>query len=150
MRKHNAKATKKDLPKGTTTLAIDLAKNVFQVAGENKQQHIIFEQRIHGRETFMRFLEQLPPRLTVLMETGASAQYYARSLEERGISVRILPAQHITRHRHGGKNDRNDTHAILRAGRDQSIHAVHQNNGTTTPTNHPPHPPTQHPRPHRA
>jgi hypothetical protein len=36
----------------------------------------------------------------------------------------LLPAQHVATHRSGHKNDRNDAHAILRAGRDSQIKAV--------------------------
>lgn len=112
------------LPKDLTTLAIDLAKDTFQIAGENQQQRIVYEQRIKGRATFARLLKQIPTHITVLMETGPGAQHYARTLKTQGNPVRILPAFHVSRHRHGGKNDRNDTLAILRAGRDQSIHPV--------------------------
>jgi transposase len=62
--------------------------------------------------------------LTVLMETGPGAQAWARQLAEQGQAVRILPAQRVARHRSGPKNDRNDAHAILRAGHDKRVHDV--------------------------
>lgn len=105
-------------------LAIDLAKDVFQVAGENANVEVIYEERCHSREDFANFLRSLPAGIEVLMETGPGAQAWARLLQSRGIRVRLLPAQRVAEHRSGAKNDRNDARALLRAGRDTSIHAV--------------------------
>lgn len=106
------------------TLAIDLAKSVFQVAGEDERGTVVFEDRIKSRESFVEFLRTLKPPLVVLMETGPGAQSWARELQSHGIEVFVLPAQRVEEHRSGAKNDRKDTFAILRAGRDKSIHAV--------------------------
>lgn len=106
------------------TLAIDLAKNVFQVAGENQLGEVIYEQRLRSRQRFYDFLQQLDGQIEVLMEAGPGAQSWARMLQERGVAVRILPALRVAEHRSGSKNDRKDCLAILRAGRDRSIEAV--------------------------
>lgn len=107
-----------------TTIAIDLAKRVFQVAGEDALGQVLHEQRIKSREAFQAFLCKLPSAITVLIETGPGAQAWARQLQTQGNPVRILPAQHVADHRSGPKNDRNDALAILRAGRDSRISAV--------------------------
>lgn len=106
------------------TLAIDLAKHVFQVAGEDADGSVVFEARLKSREAFYEFLRTLSPPLVVLMETGPGAQSWARWLQSRGLEARVLPAQRVAEHRSGAKNDRKDTHAILRSGRDEAIHAV--------------------------
>lgn len=105
-------------------LAIDLAKNVFQLAGEDAHGQVVFEDRIKSRESFSAMLRELDATVTVLMESGPGAQAWARELQGRGVCVRILPAQRVAEHRSGAKNDRNDCRAILRAGRDTSITAV--------------------------
>lgn len=107
-----------------TTVAVDLAKSVFQVAGEDHRGKVIYEKRIKSRDAFTTFLHQLPQNIPVLMETGPGAQAWARLLLAQGNQPRILPARHVTNHRSGPKNDRNDVLAILRAGRDEHIHAV--------------------------
>lgn len=107
-----------------TTIAIDLAKRVFQVAGEDALGQVLHEQRIKSREAFQAFLCKLPAAITVLIETGPGAQAWARQLQAQGNPVRILPAQHVADHRSGPKNDRNDVLSILRAGRDSRISAV--------------------------
>jgi len=98
-----------------TTVAVDLAKRVFQLAGEDALGQVLFEQRIKSREAFQAFIQQLPASVTVLVETGPGAQAWARLLQTQGNPVRILPAQLIANHRCGPKNDRNDALAILRA-----------------------------------
>ena len=105
-------------------IAVDLAKRVFQVAGEDALGLVVYENRIKSREAFHAFLRKLPATVTVLMETGPGAQAWARLLQAQGNCARILPAQHVANHRSGPKNDRNDALAILRAGRDLNISAV--------------------------
>jgi len=74
MKKHT---TKTDLSptdvSACSTVAVDLAKNVFQIAGENPLGQVIYEQRIKTRDSFQSFLLTLPAGVTVLMETGPGA-----------------------------------------------------------------------------
>jgi transposase len=107
-----------------TTICVDLAKQVFQLAGEDAAGRVIYEDRIKSRQAFHDFLLKLPVAVTVLMECGPGAQAWARLLQAKGNPVRILPAQRVAEHRSGAKNDRNDAHAILRAGRDSNIAAI--------------------------
>lgn len=107
-----------------TAMAIDLAKNVFQVAGENARCEVVLEKRLKSRAAMHKFIEGLEPPLTVVMETGPGAQAWAREIQKRGVEVKILPAQHTAVHRSGNKNDARDTHAILRALHDRHVHPV--------------------------
>lgn len=107
-----------------TTVAVDLAKQVFQIAGEEAHGELVYEKRLQSREAFSRFLYQIAKGATVLLETGPGAQAWARQVQALGCQVRLLPAQRVAEHRSGAKNDRNDAQAILRAGRDTTIHAV--------------------------
>ncbi|TBU70976.1 IS110 family transposase, partial [Pseudomonas daroniae] len=85
---------------------------------------MVYEQRIKSRDAFSALLGTIARGATVLMETGPGAQAWARQVQALGCLVRVLPAQRVADHRSGAKNDRNDALAILRAGRDQAIHAV--------------------------
>lgn len=107
-----------------STVAVDLAKQVFQVAGEDTLGQVLYEERLQSREAFHAFLRKLAPSVVVLVETGPGAQAWARQLQAQGNRARILPAQLVAKHRSGAKNDRNDARAILRAGRDSKIAAV--------------------------
>ena len=107
-----------------TAIAIDLAKNVFQAAAENDLGEIVWEQPLTSRQAMYKFIRELEPPLTVVLETGPGAQAWARELEARGLTVKILPAQHTATHRSGNKNDTRDSHAILRAHHDRHVHPV--------------------------
>lgn len=114
----------KELSAQVRVVAIDLSKHVFHVAGEDVRGTVIYEDSCKTRESFAAFLKTLRSDQSVLMETGPGAQAWARELLSRQIDTKILPAQLVGQHRSVGKNDRNDTLAIVRAGRDTSIHAV--------------------------
>lgn len=107
-----------------TTIAIDLGKRSFDVVGEDERGEEVFSQRLKSREAFYAYIATLQPPRVVVMEVGLGAQAWARTLQERGLTVRLLPAQHVATHRSGHKNDRNDARAMLRANRDRSIHPV--------------------------
>ena len=124
MNKHTSNSQSPSDLSTCITVAVDLAKRVFQVAGEDAQGRVVYEQRFKSREAFHSFLTALPAGMTVLMETGPGAQAWARLLQAQGQQARILPAQRVAEHRSGAKNDRNDVLAILRAGHDGGIAAV--------------------------
>lgn len=107
-----------------TTIAFDLAKNVFQAAAENARGEVVWEKRLRSRQAMHRFIAKLELPLTVVIETGPGAQAWAREIQARGARVKILPAQHTAAHRSGQKNDARDTYAILRAAHDRSVHPV--------------------------
>jgi transposase len=101
-----------------TTIAIDLSKNVFEVAVE-RQGRICERKRLNRSQT-IRFLSQCA-KATVLMETCGTAHYFGRMAQGFGHTVKLLPAQRVARNRIGNKTDRRDTGAILRAGTDERV-----------------------------
>lgn len=108
-----------------TLVAVDLGKKKFQVAFANRHGRQVAEQVVlPSREAFREFIANADPRWTVVMEVGWGAQAWARAFQARKMRVRLLPAQHVAAHRIGGKNDRNDASAILRASLDHAIHEV--------------------------
>jgi transposase len=106
------------------TVAVDLAKHVFHVAGEDQFGKVLFDRALKSRQAFATLLRGLPAGTRVLMETGPGAQAWARECQRLGLVPRILPAQRVKEHTSGSKNDRKDTHALLRAGRDATIEPV--------------------------
>ena len=74
-----------------TTVAVDLAKTVFQVAVANAQWRITNRQRL-TRTQFRRFLEALAPTHLV-MEACGSAHYWGRLAQQAGHRVSLLPAR---------------------------------------------------------
>lgn len=99
-----------------TTVAIDLAKDVFEVALANRAGRIVERKRL-TRRAFERFLEAVAPGTAVVMEACGTAHYWGRRCQERGLSVRLLPPQYVRPYVRRNKTDRTDTEALLEADR---------------------------------
>lgn len=94
-------------------IAIDLAKNVFQVCGMNARQKVTFNRQLRRTE-LAAFMQKQPP-LEVAMEACYSSHYWGRCFEAMGHSVSLLPAQHVAPFVRGNKSDHNDALAIAEA-----------------------------------
>lgn len=95
------------------TIAIDLAKNVFQV-GLFSPQHIMMSNKQFSRQKLTSFMAK-QEKAIVVMEACYSSHYWARLFMEMGHVVHLLPAQHVKPFVRGNKNDRNDSIAIAEA-----------------------------------
>ena len=90
-----------------TTIAVDLAKSVFQVAVSHRAGHVAEERRL-PRSRFLTYFAQRPPA-TILLEACGSAHHWARQLQPFGHTVRLLPAHDV--HRYVRRNkDRSHGH----------------------------------------
>jgi transposase len=96
-----------------TTVAIDLAKNVFAVCGANAAGKVIWRKELR-RGQLLGFMRKLAPCL-VGMEACGGAHYWARQLIVLGHDVRLVSPALVTPYRKGNKTDRNDADAILEA-----------------------------------
>ena len=105
-----------------TTIAVDLAKSVFQVAVSHTAGRVEEERRL-SRDRFLTFFAQQPPA-TVLLEACGSSHHWARELAQFGHVVRLLPAHDVHRYVRRNKTDRADAKALLEAARNDEIHAV--------------------------
>src|SRR3954451_13857285 len=105
-----------------TTIAVDLAKSVFQVAVSKRPGHVDHERRL-SVERLLPFFAQQPPA-TVVLEACGSAHHWARQLQPFGHEVRLLPAHDVARYVRRNKTDRTDAKALLEASRNAEIHAV--------------------------
>lgn len=102
-----------------TLISVDLAKDVFQVAGFTERMKEGFNRQIK-RKDLSAFITQ-QPTCEVVMEACYSSHYWARCFVEMGHRVRLLPAQHVTPFVRGNKSDHNDTIAIAEASRRPNI-----------------------------
>jgi transposase len=105
-----------------TTIAVDLAKSVFQVAVSSHRGAVDAERRL-SRDRFLTYFAQQPPA-KVLLEACGSAHHWARQLQQLGHTVRLLPAHDVHRYVRRSKTDRTDAKALLEADRNEDIHAV--------------------------
>ncbi len=103
-------------------IAVDLAKDVFEVAVADLDHHIVERQRL-SRTAFSRFISTQPAAL-VLVESCGTAHYWARHAQAAGHQTKIIPAHYVKPYRRRGKTDRADTEALLEAHRCQGIKPV--------------------------
>jgi transposase len=96
-----------------TTLAIDLAKSVFQLHGVDDRGVAVLRRQVR-RGQLLSVLAQLP-RCLVAMEACASAHYWGRQIQALGHQVKLIPPQYVKPFVKGNKTDRNDAEAICEA-----------------------------------
>lgn len=97
-----------------TTFSVDLASQVFQVHGYDRQQQRVSKKRL-SRSRFQAWCEALPAGTRVVMEATGSAHHWGRVLQARGVRVKLLPPQHVKAMLIGNKTDANDADAIFEA-----------------------------------
>jgi len=102
-----------------TLLTVDLAKDVFQVAGFRNHLREEFNRQVK-RKDLADFMAQ-QPACEVVMEACYSSHYWARVFLSFGHRVRLLPAQHVAPFVRGNKSDHNDAVAIAEASRRPNI-----------------------------
>lgn len=105
-----------------TTIAVDLAKSVLQVAISHRPGRVDDERRL-ARDRFLPFFAQQPPA-TVLLEACGSAHHWARQLQRFGHGVRLLPPHDVRPYVRRNKTDRTDAKGLLEANRNEDIHPV--------------------------
>ena len=97
----------------TTTIGLDLAKNVFQVHGVDAAGQVTVRKKLR-RSELLKFFEALSPCL-VGMEACATSHYWARALSALGHEVRLMPAAYVKAYVRRQKNDAADAEAICEA-----------------------------------
>jgi len=105
-----------------TTVAVDLAKNVFELAVADGEWRIIERHRL-SRARFARFFVHRPPG-QVVMEACGSAHHWARRILAEGHRVRLLSAHYMKPYVGRSKTDRADAAALIEAARSARIREV--------------------------
>ena len=103
----------------STTVAVDVAKSVFQLAVANADWKVIESHRL-TRSQFERFFDNREVNL-VIMEACGSAHYWGRRLAGLGIRVCLLPAAYVRAYVKRNKTDAADARALLEAARASDI-----------------------------
>lgn len=106
----------------STTVAVDLAKSVFQLAVADAHWKVIESHRL-TRAQFERFFDNRDID-TVIMEACGSAHYWGRRLAGLGIRVQLLPAAYVRAYVKRNKTDAADARALLEAARASDIAPV--------------------------
>jgi transposase len=99
-----------------TTVAVDLAKDVFEVAVTERPGQIVNRLRL-TRRRFERYLQTLAPQTEVVMEACGTAHFWGRRCGELQLRPTLLPVQYVRAYVRRNKSDRTDVAALLEARR---------------------------------
>lgn len=102
-----------------TTIAIDVAKSVFEVAVSPRPGHVAERHRL-SRGRFARFLAQQAPA-TVVMEACGTAHYWGREAQACGHRVVLLPPHAVRPYVLRNKTDAADAKGLLEALRNDAL-----------------------------
>ena len=96
-------------------IGIDLAKNVFQIHGVDRSGKTVWKRRLKRNQWLQAVSDKAGPGCVMGMEACAGAHHWARQLQSRGYSVRLIPPQFVKPYVKSNKNDANDAEAICEA-----------------------------------
>ncbi|HJX18572.1 MAG TPA: IS110 family transposase [Acidiferrobacterales bacterium] len=96
-----------------TTIGIDLAKEVFQIHGEDARGKVVLRKQLK-RKDMAQFFAKLEPCL-IGMEACGSAHHWARKLGGYGHTVKLMAPQFVKPYVKTNKNDAADACAICEA-----------------------------------
>lgn len=106
----------------TNTIAVDLAKSVFQVSFANRADRIIDRKRL-TRAQFERLIVTHEPT-TIVMEACASAHHWCRLATAHGHEAKQLHPFYVRPYVRRNKTDAADADALIRANRDPQLKPV--------------------------
>jgi transposase len=99
--------------KDIKVLGIDLAKNVFQLHGNDAKGKKVLTKRL-TREKLVEFLSQMKP-CTIGIEACIGAHYWARVFGKMDHTVKIMAPKFVKPYVMSNKNDANDARGIAEA-----------------------------------
>ena len=103
----------------SNTIAVDLAKSVFQVSFADERHRITKRKRLN-RSQFKRLITQSPPS-RIVMEGCASAHYWGRLAIAHGHQPKLLHAKYVSAYVRRNKTDAADADALVRADGDETL-----------------------------
>jgi len=105
-----------------TTIAVDLAKSIFEVAVSEHAGRVREQLRLTRRQ-FERFVATRPAA-TIVMEACATAHFWGRHAQAHGHRPILLPPHAVRPYVPRNKTDRADAKGLLEALRNEAIHPV--------------------------
>jgi len=102
-----------------TTIAVDLAKSVFEVAMSRRPGQVATRRRL-SRGQFSRFLAEQAPA-TVVMEACGTAHFWGREARGHGHRVVLVPPHAVRPYVLRNKTDGADAKGLLEAVRNEAL-----------------------------
>lgn len=96
-------------------VGIDLAKNVFQCHGTDRQGKTVWRRRLTRGKWLKTLVDTIEPGSEVGMEACSGAHHWGRELQAKGYTIKLIPPQFVKPYIKSNKNDANDAEAICEA-----------------------------------
>ena len=96
-------------------VGIDLAKNVYPLHGVDRSGKTVWKRRLKRHQWLKVLLDRTEPGCEIGMEACAGAHHWARELQARGYTVKLIPPQFVKPYVKSNKNDAKDAEAICEA-----------------------------------
>jgi transposase len=96
-------------------VGVDLAKNVFQVHGVDQAGKIVWRAKLKRDEWIRVLTAKTDTNCEIGMEACGGAHHWARLLEAKGYTVRVIAPQFVKPFVKSNKSDANDAEAICEA-----------------------------------
>jgi transposase len=96
-------------------VGVDLAKNVFQLHGIDRNEKPVLRRRLDRREWLQVIQATVPAHCEIGMEACGGSHHWARQLQARGYRVKLIAPQYVKPYVQSNKNDANDAEAICEA-----------------------------------
>ena len=96
-------------------IGVALAKNVYQLHGADRHGKTVWKRRLRRGQWLQALLDKTEPSCEIGMEACTGAHHWARELQSRGYTVRLIAPQFVKPYVKSNKNDANDAEAICEA-----------------------------------
>jgi transposase len=94
---------------------VDLAKNVYQLHGVDRSGKTVWKRRLRRGQWLQALMDKVEPGCVIGMDACTGAHHWARELQSRGYTVRLIAPQFVKPYVKSNKNDANDAEAICEA-----------------------------------
>lgn len=98
-----------------TRIGVDVAKQVFQVHGVDRNEQPVWRRRLSRERWLQAVSEVAEPGCEIGMEACGGAHHWARRLQALGYRVKLIAPQFVKPYVKSNKNDANDAEAICEA-----------------------------------
>lgn len=96
-------------------VGVDLEKNVFQLHGVDHSEKTVWRRKLVRGDWITALLDRIEPGCEIGMEACSSAHHWARVLQAKGFTVKLIAPQFVKPYVKSNKNDANDAEAICEA-----------------------------------
>lgn len=102
-------------------VGVDLAKNVFQVHGVDRNEKPVWQRKLKRDEWIKVLLDKIEPGCVIGMEACGGAHHWARLLQAKGYTVKLIAPQFVKPYVKSNKNDANDAEANSSGGKEKLL-----------------------------